>query len=101
MRLVSQVVVGRRCYCYFVVSSRRRHTRCALVTGVQTCARPISRPPCSITVLKAGDGAGSPGLRIDGRTGEDDPALPGLAVRTLDRDRLALLHQWPDRTSVV
>src|SRR3546814_7656130 len=30
---------------YFVVcffSSRRRHTRCALVTGVQTCALPIS-----------------------------------------------------------
>src|SRR3546814_3214532 len=26
---------------FFVVSSRRRHTRCALVTGVQTCARPI------------------------------------------------------------
>src|SRR3546814_530228 len=26
-----------------VVSSRRRHTRCALVTGVQTCALPISR----------------------------------------------------------
>src|SRR3546814_10719035 len=26
----------------FVVSSRRRHTRCALVTGVQTCALPIS-----------------------------------------------------------
>src|SRR3546814_3924367 len=28
-----------RCYCVF--SSRRRHTRCALVTGVQTCALPI------------------------------------------------------------
>src|SRR3546814_4158680 len=27
--------------CFFV-SSRRRHTRCALVTGVQTCALPIS-----------------------------------------------------------
>src|SRR3546814_10179998 len=27
----------------FFVSSRRRHTRCALVTGVQTCALPISR----------------------------------------------------------
>src|SRR3546814_2973108 len=27
-------------YCFF--SSRRRHTRCALVTGVQTCALPIS-----------------------------------------------------------
>src|SRR3546814_7101954 len=27
-------------YCFF--ASRRRHTSCALVTGVQTCARPIS-----------------------------------------------------------
>src|SRR3546814_12605547 len=27
------------CCCFF--SSRRRHTRCALVTGVQTCALPI------------------------------------------------------------
>src|SRR3546814_7869086 len=30
-------------YCMFFFSSRRRHTRCALVTGVQTCALPISR----------------------------------------------------------
>src|SRR3546814_6067530 len=37
------------CFCFFFVlvyvfffSSRRRHTRCALVTGVQTCALPIS-----------------------------------------------------------
>src|SRR3546814_10538752 len=28
-------------YCCFFFSSRRRHTRCALVTGVQTCALPI------------------------------------------------------------
>src|SRR3546814_11195627 len=27
----------------FFFSSRRRHTRCALVTGVQTCALPIAR----------------------------------------------------------
>src|SRR3546814_15851009 len=27
--------------CFFFFSSRRRHTRCALVTGVQTCALPI------------------------------------------------------------
>src|SRR3546814_1917478 len=33
------VVVG------FVFSSRRRHTRCAVVTGVQTCALPISFAP--------------------------------------------------------
>src|SRR3546814_9750149 len=29
--------------CFFF-SSRRRHTRCALVTGVQTCALPIYQP---------------------------------------------------------
>src|SRR3546814_6476736 len=36
-------------YCFFF-SSRRRHTRCALVTGVQTCALPISAGPrpCNI-----------------------------------------------------
>src|SRR3546814_7425578 len=30
-------------YVCFFFSSRRRHTRCALVTGVQTCALPIYR----------------------------------------------------------
>src|SRR3546814_10385524 len=29
------------CIVCFFFSSRRRHTRCALVTGVQTCALPI------------------------------------------------------------
>src|SRR3546814_5483778 len=29
----------------FFFSSRRRHTRCALVTGVQTCALPICYTP--------------------------------------------------------
>src|SRR3546814_7991344 len=33
--------------CVFFCSSRRRHTRCALVTGVQTCALPI----CKVSVL--------------------------------------------------
>src|SRR3546814_20352487 len=28
---------------FFFLSSRRRHTGCALVTGVQTCALPISQ----------------------------------------------------------
>src|SRR3546814_12208805 len=31
------------CFVFFF-SSRRRHTRCALVTGVQTCALPIYCP---------------------------------------------------------
>src|SRR3546814_9745043 len=30
--------------CVFFLSSRRRHTSCALVTGVQTCALPIFSP---------------------------------------------------------
>src|SRR3546814_19755948 len=30
------------CNAVFFVSSRRRHTICALVTGVQTCSLPIS-----------------------------------------------------------
>src|SRR3546814_6516737 len=34
----------------FFFSSRRRHTRCALVTGVQTCALPIS--PERITIAQ-------------------------------------------------
>src|SRR3546814_5167016 len=33
------------CVWLFCFSSRRRHTRCALVTGVQTCALPISLLP--------------------------------------------------------
>src|SRR3546814_12704391 len=34
---------------HYVVSNRRLHTRCALVTGVQTCALPISQrfPTCT------------------------------------------------------
>src|SRR3546814_8797170 len=40
---VAIFMVGIACICFFVFffSSRRRHTRCALVTGVQTCALPI------------------------------------------------------------
>src|SRR3546814_17875878 len=38
---------------FFFVSSRRRHTRCALVTGVQTCALPIypALPAVAISVF--------------------------------------------------
>src|SRR3546814_5685434 len=35
-------------YVYFFFSSRRRHTRCALVTGVQTCALPIFSMPSGV-----------------------------------------------------
>src|SRR3546814_8138116 len=41
--LVSMVLTVFGCFhfMFFFFSSRRRHTRCALVTGVQTCALPI------------------------------------------------------------
>src|SRR3546814_5064904 len=36
------LIVSLLCFYFsFFFSSRRRHTRCALVTGVQTCALPI------------------------------------------------------------
>src|SRR3546814_4169503 len=35
----------------FFFSSRRRHTRCALVTGVHTCALPIFQSPPSMLKL--------------------------------------------------
>src|SRR3546814_5875732 len=35
------LLMGAGFWCFFF-SSGRRHTRCALVTGVQTCALPIS-----------------------------------------------------------
>src|SRR3546814_4184770 len=40
---VDTITVCKCCgiLCDFFFSSRRRHTRCALVTGVQTCALPI------------------------------------------------------------
>src|SRR3546814_1166126 len=46
------------CFCvFFFFSSRRRHTRCALVTGVQTCALPISAVRIDDAPLIAVDGA--------------------------------------------
>src|SRR3546814_7704765 len=35
------MIVSMYLSAFFFFSSRRRHTRCALVTGVQTCALPI------------------------------------------------------------
>src|SRR3546814_2595630 len=58
--------------CFFFFASRRRQTRCALVTGVQTCALPI---------LVLVDFAGQTLARV---SEEVDFALPGH-VRDLYR----------------
>src|SRR3546814_9896995 len=62
-------------FCYalwlflFFFSSRRRHTRCALVTGVQTCALPISRGEVAPGLVGAASAAGSSSLPCEGRGG--------------------------------
>src|SRR3546814_8292645 len=58
----------------FYFSSRRRHTRCALVTGVQTCALPIPGPqsercrhtccvPCTESSSRGSEGPGPTTIR--------------------------------------
>src|SRR3546814_8168895 len=59
--------------CGFLFSSRRRHTRCALVTGVQTCALPILFPappsdPIRAMANKDEDTTGAPGVGVATRT---------------------------------
>src|SRR3546814_10612110 len=41
----------------FFFSSRRRHTRCALVTGVQTCALPILMPLAATLGVRIDEGS--------------------------------------------
>src|SRR3546814_1680543 len=83
-------------YAYFCFSSRRRRTSCALVTGVQTCALPISEGEADATLLAAA------GLH---RLGQDDVGSPvpvevmlpapaqgaiGIEVRAADSDATRL-----------
>src|SRR3546814_8809048 len=59
---------------FFFFSSRRRHTRCALVTGVQTCALPI----CGFLQLQEGGREGpEAAARVDAAPTEQDAPLPG------------------------
>src|SRR3546814_7311710 len=46
--LVSFFMSDSFMFLFFFFSSRRRHTRCALVNGVQTCALPI----CNVAVIR-------------------------------------------------
>src|SRR3546814_4325791 len=49
------VVFYSGCFLFFLFSSRRRHTRCALVTGVQTCALPIYQHERAIVGIGKGN----------------------------------------------
>src|SRR3546814_2501525 len=78
---------------FFLLSSRRRHTRCALVTGVQTCALPISRYFVERAPITGyGD--------LDRRMREGDISLaieipPGFA-RDIARGRRVEIGAWID-----
>src|SRR3546814_5251230 len=65
-------------YVFFFFSSRRRHTRCALVTGVQTCALPIYSEYYSVRqALK--------GLQAEPGIAKQDPAkIKNLFFRRLN-----------------
>src|SRR3546814_7103364 len=60
-------------------SSRRRHTRCALVTGVQTCALPISE-----AIFEA---ANMPTMRF-------------VPLKSVEQQDLQALHRTRDRLIV-
>src|SRR3546814_928184 len=67
---------------FFFFSSRRRHTRCALVTGVQTCALPIYR---TVERHRGGDAAQAQGADEGG----------GLPVAVRDRSTAAFASERP------
>src|SRR3546814_16388362 len=85
-------------FCVFFFSSRRRHTRCALVTGVQTCALPI----CLRAAGDIIDMADALGCRADqvvgellGRCGGEEAGMgigdaPGLLLQHAGDVRMAM-----------
>src|SRR3546814_2987094 len=68
---------------FVFISSRRQHTRCALVTGVQTCALPI---------YAAGYELGDLTAEID-----DQDRFPIFELGGGGGGRVGSLHGWPIR----
>src|SRR3546814_4087251 len=91
----------------FFFSSRRRHTRCALVTGVQTCALPICLgllAGCTSPATEAAPERPNVVLIYTDDVGYGDVSSYGAtSVSTPNIDRLSKegLRFTPDRTSVV
>src|SRR3546814_2217377 len=77
-------------FCLFFFSSRRRHTRCALVTGVQTCALPISGQAVLIrnatvhTATSSGTLQDADVLVRDGRIAAVGQGLSAAGARVVD-----------------
>src|SRR3546814_20409603 len=77
-------------FMFFFFSSRRRHTRCALVTGVQTCALPICgstwtpnptrRPAATRPRRRSAPGRGAPACHPAGCAGARTSVDEGLVA---------------------
>src|SRR3546814_8466639 len=76
--------------CGFFFAGRRRHTRCALVTGVQTCSLPISRAT-SPAVVQAS---------VVTRTHRPRPGLMWLSTRASPRCSESTARTASRRSSV-
>src|SRR3546814_17033696 len=71
---------------FIFCSSRRRHTSCALVTGVQTCALPISFS-CMLAMCRGQDRRHGSLCPIKVRPAPLQAPAPALRRRTWSRDR--------------
>src|SRR3546814_6416533 len=91
--------------CIVFFSSRRRHTRCALVTGVQTCALPIcyrsdwsSNPsPSAYTWI---EGYSLSNFRAGFRT-QNGLDIFGWVRNAFDRNYLEQLSVGPGNTGLI
>src|SRR3546814_5121709 len=78
----------------FFFSSRRRHTRCALVTGVQTCALPILHERVLAELLAAA------GVCADYRALSEAERVALLTAELAsDRPLAAPWHAWSEETA--
>src|SRR3546814_9187359 len=81
----------------FFFSSRRRHTRCALVTGVQTCALPISGGQHPAAERRHGLGEAEPRAEKDLASGQDGIGLHACHASMLHAMSLRI-RNWIGRT---
>src|SRR3546814_11545877 len=82
----------------FFFSSRRRHTRCALVTGVQTCALPISGVVIPVARLERQWPGGPVKGTFTARYGLDNTFLGSFTMTAKSEDDLpAMLDQAVER----
>src|SRR3546814_15281215 len=83
----------------FFFSSRRRHTRCALVTGVQTCALPIAAVEAAVAltprIANEKKGASAPFFSGDARWATVGAHLGAMALPVMSiAPKCAPTNRW-------